>query len=82
MLGKKNPNVQSYLDRNVFDQSEILNLEEINFRVAFTIEGYHSREMKNDPRYVKYLVRIFGRHEGKEYERLLNFHKCTESDWA
>ena len=56
-------------------------MKEVGFRVAFTVEGYHSREMKDDHRFVKYLVRIFGRHKGEEYERLLNFHKCTENDW-
>ena len=59
-----------------------ISLNDINFRFAFSIEGYHSREMKNDPRYVKYLVRVFGIHEGKEYERLIPYHKCTDSDWA
>ena len=38
--------------------------------------------MKDDPRYVKYLVRIFGKKEGKEYEKFIPFHKCTDEDWA
>lgn len=60
----------------------MINLNEIDFRVAFTVEGYHSRDMKNDHRYVKYLVRIFGRHKGQEYERILQYHKCTDEDWV
>ena len=38
--------------------------------------------MKDDPKYVKYLVRIFGKKEGKEYETFIPFQKCTEEDWA
>ena len=59
-----------------------MNLNDINFRLAFSVEGYHSREMKNKPEYVKYLVRIFGIKEGKEYETIVPYHKCTDADWA
>lgn len=38
--------------------------------------------MKNDPKYVKYLVRIFGKKGGVEYETFIPYQKCTEEDWA
>ena len=81
MYEHHNPQVSQYTEKTVFDFNEKLDLNEINFRLAFTVEGYHSREQKNDPRYVKYLVRIFGIHNGKEYERFIPFHNCTEEDW-
>ena len=59
-----------------------LNFNDIKFRFAFTIEGYLDREMKNDPRYVKYLVRIFGIKDGVEYQTFIPYHKCTDADWA
>ena len=37
--------------------------------------------MKNDPQYVKYLVRFYGRRNGKNFEQQLPFHKCTDEDW-
>ena len=37
--------------------------------------------MKDDPRYVKFLVRIFGIENGQEYERIIPFYKCKEEDW-
>lgn len=50
--------------------------------MAFSVEGYHSRERKSDPRYVKYLIRIVGRKNGELYERVLPYHECTDADWA
>ena len=71
-----------YTQVSLFDFNEKLDLNDINFRLAFSVEGYHSREMKNDPRYVKYLVRIFGIKDGKEYETFIPYHRCEEKDWA
>ena len=81
-MDRHNPTVSQVLEKNVFDYSEQINLNEIGYRIAFSIEGYHSREMKDDKRYVKYLVRIFGKTKGEEYEKFIPFHKCTEEDWA
>lgn len=64
LLSKHNPQIQQFLDEELFDFTEILNLNEIKFRVAFSVEGYHDRNMKNDPRYTKFLVRTFGRRGG------------------
>ena len=50
--------------------------------MAFTVEGYHSRERKDDPAYVKYLVRIFGRKNRVEYEKFIPYHLCEDEDWA
>ena len=38
--------------------------------------------MKDSDEFVKYLVRMFGIKDGVEYEKILPFHKCTETDWA
>ena len=51
--------MSTFKTSNVFDFNERLSLKEIDFRMAFSVEGYHSRERKDDPRYVKYLVRTF-----------------------
>ena len=82
LFDRHTPTVSQVLDKNVFDYNEQINLNEIKFRVAFSVEGYHSREMKNDPKYVKYLVRIFGKKGGVEYETFIPYQKCTEEDWA
>ena len=58
-----------------------LNLNERNFRVAFTVESYLSPESKNDPKYVKYLVNLHGRRNGVAYRRVLSYHKCTNEEY-
>ena len=82
LLDKANPNVTVVNDKDVYDFNDILNLDEINFRFAWSIEGYHSREMINNPKYVKYLVRKVGRKDGESFEKVMDYHICTEDDWA
>ena len=82
LLDKANPNVTVVNDKDVYDFNDILNLNEINFRMAWSIEHYLTREMINKPQYVKYLVRKFGRKNGESYEKILGYHICTEDDWA
>ena len=81
LLERHNPNLSQYTETNIFDDNDRLNLNEINFRLAFSIEGYLDKEMKNDPRYVKYLVRLFGRKEGVAYEQFIPYHECAQADW-
>ena len=43
MVDQENPNISSLLDKSVFDFNEQIGLNEIDFRLAFSVEGYHSR---------------------------------------
>ena len=64
------------------DIEETVNMKEIGFRMAFTMENYLTKETLNDPRYVKWIVRMYGRNNGEWYEDILPFHKCTEDDYS
>ena len=81
LVTKHNPNISTfYKDNEMYGIS--LNLNERKFRFAFTVESYRQpKEQKNDPRYVKYLVRYYGKRKGKEFQRILPYHKCTEDDY-
>ena len=47
-------------------------------RFAFGIEGFLDKELKNDERYVKWIVRTWTKvGEDEKVERLLPFHRCT-----
>lgn len=81
LFSKHHNNVVQITEKNFFDYHDRLDLNEIGFRLAFSVEGYHSRERKDDPRYVKYFVRIFGVNQDREYEKVLGFHECTRADW-
>ena len=56
LFSKHNPNVVSVYEKNYFDYKERLDLNQIDFRLAFSVEGYHDRLFKNNPEYVKYFA--------------------------
>ena len=82
LFDKHNPNISQLSQKNVFDNKEKLNINEIDFKFAFSVESYLHRNILDDPKFVKYIVRVIGKKDGKEYEQIVPFHKCTESDWA
>ena len=82
VVRKSNPNISQHTKTSYYDFSEVVNVDEIGFKFAFSVEGYFDKEQKNDPRYVKYMARVRGIYEGRPYERILPIHECTEEDWA
>ena len=81
LISKPNPIINSYYAEN--EMSGIpLNLNKRNYRFAFTVESYLDPiQQKNDPRYVKYIVREYGRINGKRYQRVLSYHNCTDEEY-
>ena len=64
LITKPNPIINSYFAENEMSGLSV-NLNERNYRVAFTVESFREPILqKNDPRYVKYLVREYGRKNG------------------
>ena len=59
-----------------------LNLNDRNFRIAFSFEEKKAKKLKNDPRYVRWIFRIKGFKGDKEYEKILPYHECTDEDYA
>ena len=61
LLTKHNPNISTYLKADELSES-FINLNDHNFRLAFTIENYYGTKVqKNDSRYVKYMFRKYGK---------------------
>ena len=57
-------------------------LNDNNYRIAFTVESYlHPKKQKRDPRFIKYLFRLYGKRNGIYYDRILDYHNCTEADY-
>ena len=67
--------------QDYYTSDDVVNLNKINFRIAFTVEGYLDQKRKDDPRFVKYLIRVYGKKEGKAFERLVPYHECTVEDF-
>ena len=54
----------------------------MGFNFAFTIENYLLKEVRDDPAYVKYLVRLSTVTDGVKTEKILSYHKCNDTDWT
>ena len=54
----------------------------MNVRIAFAFLGYSDQQLKDDPRFVKWIVRVSGKKDGEGYERILSYRSCTEEDIA
>ena len=60
----------------------MVNFKEQGLRFAFGIEGALDKALKNDHRYVKWVVRaLYKVSESQRAETLLPFHRCTEADF-
>ena len=73
--------MSTYTEQNFFDSSNVLNLKDSDIRFAFGIEGFLDKKLKNDPRYVKTLFRLWGKRGGEPYEKIMPYHKCTAEDF-
>ena len=60
--------ISEILEPNFFDYQTKLDLTRIGFKMAFSVEGYLDSELKDDPRYVKYIVRIYGKRNDTLYQ--------------
>ena len=74
--------MSQFYKENFYESGEGIDLNERNVRLAFTVEPvFGTKIMKNDPSYVKFLVRLSGKREGKDFQRILPHYKCTDEDY-
>ena len=57
LTSRNNPNITSFVQQNYFDGTNVVNFKERGLRFAFGIEGQLDKALKDDKRYVKWLVR-------------------------
>ena len=67
LMSKHNPFISEMTEKNFFDYNTRLDLNEINFKMAFSLEGYLDSVVRDDPWYVKYIVRIYGKKNGEPF---------------
>ena len=80
LITRANPTVSTFTEEFVLSSEDKLNLIDAGMYFAWTWEGYNDKKLKDDPRFVKQLVRLSGRRQGKSIETILNYHKCTWDD--
>ena len=56
MISKHNPFVSEVFEENFLSSTDMLDLNDVDFKFAFSIEGQGDKEAKDDPRYVKIIV--------------------------
>ena len=66
LITRHKPIMFTYLKDNDYSLSgEMVNLSERNFKLAITIEDFFDPiAQKNDPRYVKWIFRMYGKRQG------------------
>ena len=82
LVERRNPQITQHTTLAALDVEKTVNMKEIGFRMAFTMENYLTKETIDDPRYVKWIVRMYGRNNGEWYEDILPYHKCTDEDYS
>ena len=76
-----NPHISTFVEQSYFDGTNVINFKETGLRFAFGIEGNIDRALKDDKRYVKWLVRaLYKVSENERAERIIPYHRCTEAD--
>ena len=65
LVEKHGPVLNSFYKENYYESGEGIDLVERNVKLAFTVEDIFGKQrQKNDPRYVKWLVKISGNLKG------------------
>ena len=82
LVNGTNPNISVVRQLNHFSANEIVNLNEINYRLAFIVENYAVKETKYDSRYVKYIAKIWTEKDGKSTNTQLPLYPCEDEDFA
>ena len=59
----------------------VVDLNDLNYKVAVSFEGYRDRKLKSDTKYVRWIFRMAGYDEGLQFEKILPHHKCTDDDY-
>ncbi len=81
LLDKKNPLIAETKETNFYDFNTRINMNEIGFKMAFSVEGFLDSKIKDDPRYVRLFARMYYKTEGVKSQQVLSLHKCTQQDW-
>ena len=81
LQSRSNPIISAFEQSSDWTAENPINFNERNMKVAFAFEGFRDKKMKADPRYVRWIIRIFGKKDGDSYEKIYPHHECTEQDY-
>ena len=81
LQSRHNPQIVESSLPSFYANEDMLNMQSIGFKAAFSFVNYLDKELKDDPRYVKWIFRARGTRDGVSFERILDAHKCTRADF-
>ena len=66
----------------MFNKNDSLNLNEIGFKMAFSVVDFTNLELRNDPNFVRWRVYLRTMENFVTINELdLNYHLCTNEDY-
>ena len=80
LLSRHGPSISFHKEPDYFNSDKIVDFHEDKLRVAFGVEGFLDGETKDDPSFVKYMVRNYGKKDGVAYESILDYHVCSADE--
>ena len=83
LLQHHNPNISSFTEVTIFDKQNPLELNDINFKVAFkfSYSDYFFHDSLDDPSKYRTIILYEGWNPEEGFiEKYLSHHKCTQED--
>ena len=65
LWNRDNPDLNVVTSVNHFTGYDRVNLNEINYRMAFVVESFDDKKTRHDPRYIKYIARLWEEKDGE-----------------
>ena len=81
LIDKQNPSIAKYEQEVDFKQGDLFDFKSTNAKFAVSFQGFRDKNHKDDPRFVKWFVRLYGKKDGEYFEQHLPFHICTNEDY-
>ena len=69
--------ISTHIDKNAFPPTETVPVKDLGFKMAFTMQDFLTRELKNDPRYVKWFLMMYGKRNGEWFDEVIPYHECS-----
>ena len=83
---RQNPTIATFPVDTKFDKDNPLDLNEINFKVAFRFSHFNWTTLSyvsiHDSNYVKVITKLYGSDkDGTYHEKTIAHHECTEEEY-
>lgn len=79
LMERHNPNISTTEEFSALKDSDKINLDSSGLRIAWHAENF-DRKVLHDPRYVKFVIMLYGIKNGKETAKAVKYHECNEDE--